>query len=184
MIWFTETPWPPIIILAIAAIVCLAAWASQKRGFWLVGGVLAVAAIVAVYFIERSIVTEAERVEQSVHSLAAAVQRKDREAALAFFSVQAPELRNQIQQGLSLVEFPNGIDIKDVQVRTSNEETRAVSHFRANGTVSVSGVASRHVATRWSVTWQREGTQWKIIEVQRLHPYKDEKIDFFDQRGN
>ncbi len=184
MTWFTETPWPPIIILAIAAGACLAAWASQKRGLWLVTGLLAVVAIFAVYIFERSIVTEAERVEMSIRSLAAAFQRKDRDATLSFFSLQAPELRTQAEQGLSMVSFPNGIDIKDTRVTTSNEDTRAVAYFRANGTANISGMTSLHVATRWQVTWQKEGKDWKIIAVQRLNPYKDEKMDTFDQRGN
>src|SRR4029077_4719846 len=102
---------------------------------------------------------------------------------LTFFSVQAPELRSQAEQALSWVTLPNGIDIKDMRVRTSNENTRAVSHFRANGTVVVHGM-STHAASRWEVTWQKEGTQWKIIDVQRLNPFKDEKMDMFDQRGN
>ena len=115
MTWFTETPWPPIIILAIAAIACLVAWASQKRGFWLVAGLLAIVAAVAVYLIERAVVTEAERVEQSVHALATAFQRKDRDGTLSFISVQAPELRTQVEQALAWVDLPNGIDIKDMR---------------------------------------------------------------------
>ena len=184
MTWFTETPWPPIFILAIAAVACLAAWASQKRGFWLMAGLLAVVAAVAVFLIERSVVTEAERVEQSVHALAAAFQRKDRDGTLSFFSQQGPELRTQVAQALDWVDMPNGIDIKDTQVRTSNENTRAVSHFRANGVVSFRGLGSSYAPSRWEVTWQKEGAQWKIIDVQRLNPYKDEKMDFFEQRGN
>src|SRR5436190_21765029 len=97
MIWFTETPWPPIIILAIIAIACLAVWTSQKRAAWLLAGLLTVAAAVGVFVIERSIVTEAERVEQSVHDLAAAFQRKDRDSTASFFSVQAPELQTQVR---------------------------------------------------------------------------------------
>src|SRR5438067_2019611 len=115
MTWFTENPWPLMIILAIAAIACLAAWASQKRGLWLVAGMLAVVGMGAVYLIERSVVTEAERVGQNVHALAAAFQRKDRDGTLSFFSLQAPELRVQVEQALDWVDLPNGIDIKDMR---------------------------------------------------------------------
>ena len=173
-----------MLILVIAAVACLAAWVSQKRGFWLVAGLLSLLAAGAVYFVERSIVTEAERVEQNVRALAAAFQLKDRDATLAFFSLQATGLRVQVAQALDSVDLPNGIDIKDMRVRMSNENTRALSHFRANGTVSFRGMGSSHAASRWEVTWQKEAGQWKIIEVQRLNPYKDEKMDFFDQRGN
>jgi ketosteroid isomerase-like protein len=184
MTWITENPWPLMIILAIAAIAFLAAWTSQKRRVWLAAGILSFAAVIAVYLFSKSIVTEAERVAQAVHDLAAAFQRKDKAGTLSFFSIQAPELRTQVEQGLNWVEMPDGIDIKDVHVSTSNENTRAVSHFRANGTASVRGMGSHHIASRWAVTWQKEGADWKIIEVQRLHPLKDEKMDMFDQRGN
>ena len=184
MTWFTETPWPPIFVLAIVAVACVAAWASQKRAVWLVAALTTVVAAVAVFLIERWVVTDAERVEQSVHALAAAFQRKDREATLAFFSLQAPELRTLVGQALDWVDLPNGVNIKDLRVRTSNENTRAVSDFHANGVVSFQGMGAKFAPSRWSVTWQKEGTGWKIIEVQRLNPVKDEKMDFFAPRPN
>src|SRR5580692_392709 len=100
MTWFTENPWPLMIILAIAAVAFLAAWTSQKRGLWLAAGLLSFAAVIAVYLFEKSVVTEAERVEQSVHDLASAFQRKDRVGTLSFFSLQAPELRAQVEPAL------------------------------------------------------------------------------------
>jgi ketosteroid isomerase-like protein len=184
MSWFTENPWPPIVILGLVAIGCLGVWSSQKRGVWLIGAVGAVAAALGVYFVDRSIVTEGERVAQEIHALADAFTRKDRDRTLAFFSPQAVEWREQCRTALDLVSFPDGIDIKDVQVTMSNENSRAISHFRANGTVSVRGVATAHVASRWQVTWQKEAGQWKIVEVQRLNPYKDEPMTLFEPRQN
>jgi hypothetical protein len=184
MTWFTETPWPLIVILGFAACLCLALWTSQKREVWLVAVLVLVAAAVAVFFVEKSIVTEAERVEQDVYDLTGAFQRKDRERLLSFFSLQAPDLRTKALEALNLVDLPDGIDIKDVSVRMSNENTRAVSHFRANGTVSVKGLGSQHSPSRWEVTWQKEGNDWKIIEVIRLHPVKDEKMQIFERASN
>src|SRR5258707_10951480 len=109
MTWFTETPWPPIFILGIVACALLAVWSSRKRGIWLVGAGLMIVAAAAVFFIEKSVVTEAERVEQHVLDLTGAFQRKERERTLAFFSVQAPELRNMAISALDLVDFPAGI---------------------------------------------------------------------------
>jgi hypothetical protein len=184
MTWFTENPWPPIIILAIVTVVCVAAWTSQKRGIWLVAGLLAVVAAVIVFVVERAIVTDAERVGQSVHDLAAAFQRKDRDGTLSFISLQAPELRVLVAQAIDWIDLPNGINIKDLRVRTSNENTRAIAHFHANGTGSIRGMGTGHGASRWELTWQKEGTQWKIIEVQRLNPFKDEKLEIFAVHGN
>jgi hypothetical protein len=184
MTWFTETPWPPIFILGIVACILLAVWSSQKRGIWLIGALIALIAAAAVFFVERAVVTEAERVEKNVFDLTSAFQRKDRDRTLSFFSAQAPDLRDMATYALNLVELPDGIDVKDVSVRLTNENTRAVSLFRANGTVTVHGIGSQHSASRWEVTWQKEGSDWKIIEVVRLHPYKDEKLQIFDRRAN
>jgi len=184
MTWLTENPWPPIFILAIAACVMVAVWTSQKRGAWLVGALTAVIAAVAVFFVENSIITEGERVEQQVRDLVQAFVRSDRDKVVSFFSAKAPELRALALRGLDLVEFPSGIDVKDVTVKMSNENTRAVSLFRANGVVSVKGMGARqHMASRWQVTWQKEGNDWRIVEVVRLDPYKDESMPILDQRG-
>jgi ketosteroid isomerase-like protein len=184
MSWFTENPWPPIVILGLVAAACLAAWSSQKRANWLVGSVVALAAAAVIYFVSQSVVTEGERVAQQVHALADAFTKKDVDRTLAFFSPQANDLRAQCRAAFAWVEFPEGLDIKDMKVTLSNENSRAVSHFRANGTVSIRGTATTHAASRWEVTWQKEAGQWKIVEVQRLHPYKDEKWDTFEPRQN
>ena len=184
MSWFTENPWPPIIILGIVAVACLAVWSSQKRGAWLIAGVVAIAAAAVLYFVARSIETEGERVAHEIHALVNAFIKKDRDRTLAFFSPQAADLRTKCEAALAWVDFPNGLDIKDVGVTMSNDNTQAVSRFRANGTVSVKGTGASHAPSRWEVTWRKEAGQWKIVDVQRLHPYKDEKMDFFEPRPN
>lgn len=184
MSWFTENPWPPIVILGLIAAGCLAVWSSQKSGKWLVGALAAAAGAVVVYLVAQSVVTEGERVAQQIHALAEAFTKKDHDRTLSFFSPQALEWRAQCETAMNWVEFPNGIDIKDVGVEVSNENSRAVSRFRANGTVSLKGTATMHAASRWEVTWQKEAGQWKIIDVQRLNPYKDEKMGPFDARQN
>jgi hypothetical protein len=182
MTWFTETPWPPIFLLGIAACVLLAVWSSQKRAVWLIAALAAVVSAVAVYFIESSIITEAERVEKNVYELKTAFERKDKTRTLSFFSLQAPEPRERVEQALEWVDLPDGVDIKDMSVRMSNENTRAVARFRANGTVSFRGMLPQHAASRWELTWQKEGNDWKIIDVVRLNPINDEPMGIFEPR--
>jgi hypothetical protein len=184
MSWFTENPWPLIIILGMVAAASLAAWSSQKRSLWLIASGVAVIAAIGVYVIAHSVETEGERVAKEIHALADAFTKKDHDRTLAFFSPKAADLRLKCEGALLLVEFPNGIDIKDVSVVVTNQKSRAVSVFRANGTVSVTALGTSHAASRWEVTWQKEAGQWKIVEVQRLHPYKEEKMDFFEPRQN
>ena len=75
-------------------------------------------------------------------------------------------------------------DIKDVSVEVKNQNSLAVSKFRANGTVSARDLGSSHVASLWEVTWQKEAGQWKIVHVQRWNPYKDEKMGILEPRQN
>jgi len=183
MTWLTENPWPPIFILGLAACFMVAVWTSQKHVAWLMGALTAVIAAAAIFFVEKTIVTEGERVEQHVRDLVEAFVRGDRDRVVSFFSAKAPDLRSLALRGLDLVEFPNGIDVKDVSVKLSNENSRAVSLFRANGVVSVKGLgAQQQMASRWQVTWQKEGNDWQIVEVVRLHPYKDESMQILEQR--
>ena len=180
MTWFTENPWPPIFILGLVACALLAVWSSQKRGIWLVGILAAVALAAGIFFAEKSIVTERERIEQRVLDLAAAFQRKDHDLTLSFFSAQEPDLRGMAEKALDHVTLDR-LDLKDFDVRLFGEGTGAVSRFRANGDGSGFGVGG-HFSTRWDVTWQKEGGEWKIIAVQRLNPLKEEKMQTFETR--
>jgi ketosteroid isomerase-like protein len=181
MTWFTENPWPPIFILGLVVCVLVAVWSSQKRGIWLVGVLAAVALAVGIFFIERSIVTERERIEQKVLELTDAFQKRDHDRTLSFISAQEPELRQMAESALETFTLENDLDVKDFDVRLFGEGTGAVSRFRANGTGSGFGY-SGHFASRWDVTWQKEGGDWKIIAVQRLNPYKEEKMQTFEKR--
>src|SRR5579871_5866266 len=107
MTWLTDNPWPAVFALGIIACALLAIWTSQKRAIWIVGALLAIAAAVAVYFVERSIITEREIVEQKVFDLKDAFVRSDRTAVLTYFSMRDPELRNMALRALDMVEFPN-----------------------------------------------------------------------------
>ena len=90
---------------------------------------------------------------------------------------EAGNIRSTIAELLSAVtRIP---DIKDVQVTLLADETRASTRFRANGTVSFEKTNAGHQPSRWELKWQREGSDWKIIEVHRLHPLKDEELGMF-----
>lgn len=172
--WFTETPWPPIFLFCLSACILLTVWyAKQKATFLVVAGLMLVAAV-GTYFVEQLIVTDAEKIEQNVHDLAAAFQRKDADATLNYFSVQAPDLRALVSAAIAYVDV-NNLDIKDVQVSLVAAKSRGLSTFRANGTATVPSMsASQHMATMWRLTWQKEAGDWKIVEIAELNPMNGE----------
>jgi hypothetical protein len=180
--WFTENPWPPVVILIVAAAVFVGLWMSQRRAFWLLAALTAVVGTFAVYFIERRIVTESEQIEQNVFDMTSAFRQRDEAKTLSYFSKQAPELHDLIRAGMKLVEVHDDLSVKDMSVRLLGGNTQAISHFRANATVtltsgsSILGSLTHHGVSRWELRWQKEGDDWKVVEVVRLNPTKEERM--------
>lgn len=186
MNWFTENPWPPALICFVAAGLAVA-WAQsrgeareRKRG-WL-GAIVAVLAALAIFPVERSIVTDRERIEGEVRQLVADFTARDEEATLNHFSAAAKEWRQQAQLALKLVQV-QGIDVKDLSVKLFGQGTGATTVFRANGRVTFSGFDAGHQPSRWKLTWQKEQGDWKIVDVVRLHPLKEESMGILENRA-
>jgi hypothetical protein len=176
---FTENPWPLIVPCLIAAVGLFVVWNQQRRKGLLVGAGLAVALALTAFVVDHFVVTTAEQLEQNIRDLTAAFQRKDRDRTLSYFSQREVLLKQLIEAALTRVDVHDDLDIKDVQVTLLADETRASTRFRANGTVSFEKTNAGHQPSRWELKWQREGSDWKIIEVHRLHPLKDEELGMF-----
>jgi ketosteroid isomerase-like protein len=181
--WFTENPWPPMILLALAACVAFGLWMTGRKAKYLALALVMALAMPGVYFVEQAIVTDAETIEADVERLVAAFQRKDLEATLGFFSKQAVGWRNTVTLALTMVTVEDDVSVKDLDVTMFAQNSRADSHFRANGRVSFQGSAPSFQPSRWILTWQKEDGAWKIIEVQRLNPIKDEKLQIFEAKS-
>lgn len=180
--WFTETPWPPILICLILAVLLFAGWfASRRSGF--LAGIPGLAVLsVLIYVGEQQIVTNRERVLEQVYDITSAFQRGDLEGTLELVSVQAPEIRALITGAMQIVEVEDDLRITDESVTLASGETRATTHFRANATVALkTGSFRGHQPSRWELTWQLEAGEWRVIDVQRLKIMTRENINLFDR---
>src|SRR5262245_40755728 len=115
--WFTETPWPPIIILLILAAILVGAWYPNRRGWPLVGVAIIVLLCVGIFFIERAIVTDREIVEASVIDMVEACKRGDIPATTDFISPQRLPLRVLIAGAMKLVDIEDDVHVTDLDVR-------------------------------------------------------------------
>lgn len=179
--WFTESPWPPIVILGSLGFIFGFVWGSTQRPRYLAAAVACIVACAVIWIVERQVVTEAERIEQNIYGLAKAFQQNDREAFLAYISTQAAPLRGLAASAIDQADIADDYRITDVDVRTMADDTMGESWFRANVTASV---PSRHVAnfrfpTRWRLLWRKEGGDWKIIEVHRYRVVADREMPIF-----
>ncbi len=173
--WFTEDPWPPVLILGVIAIVFGLAWNATRRGkfFLMAGGTVFLA--LGVLIGEEMVVTDSERVEDRVLKLADAVRRSESEKVLTFFADDADDLRKHIAGHLDDVKFED-LHIADLKVEVEPGGTQAKSEFRANGSGTWRGTLSTNFATRWRLTWQNESGTWKVIQIERLDPIKGHVI--------
>lgn len=181
--WFTENPWPPIIGLCLIGVLLFLVWLSQRKTAFLVGACLCVALCGVVWLVEEQIVTDREQVEQRLLDFAATFQRESLQQGIAnailggpepqtlsFISASANEVRGLAMSGLQLVDVQDDFRISDVTTTLTNNNSRAIVHFRASATILVGGYGNiGRQPTRWELTWQREQGQWKVVRATRLH---------------
>lgn len=181
--WFTETPWPPIIGLCVVGVLLFLGWMSQQKAVFLAGVALCVALCGIVFVVEQQIVTERERVEQRLLDFAVAFQQDSMRQGLVNLVLRGPEpdsliyisasangTRRMAEAALNYVDLTEPVRISDVRTTMSNNDSRAVTQFRASATVRAGGYSDGvHYPTRWELTWQREKGDWKILRATRLH---------------
>jgi len=180
--WFTETPWPPVLICTVVGVLCVLAWTARLQTRFLVGAVLALVVAILAIVIDATIETEKERVEAAVYELAATFRDEslkyhagsefpgnDQIQTFRFIATLGSDIRQLTWRALRLVEVQDSIRITDLDVTMKSHGSRATTHFRANATVTSSAYGgSGHQPTRWELTWQREWERWKIIRIRRL----------------
>jgi len=176
--WFTESAWPPIMILATVGGAGVALYFTTQRVKYLVALIPLILLGPVIYAFEQRHVTERERVEQSVYAVTAAFDRQDRPEVLRYIGAQEIVLHKVAEWALDTIQPDGPLNVTDVAVAMHNNDTRADVHFRANGSISVMGMGKvGHCASRWELKWQKEGGDWRIIGVQRLDPISGERMD-------
>ncbi len=181
--WFTETAWPPIIMLGVVGVLLFLGWISQRRLGYLVGVFVCLGLCGVVWFVEQQIMTEREIVETRLYDFATSVQRESLQRGVAnlilggpepetfkFISATANDVREFARQALDMVDIQEDVRISDVRTTLTNNQSRATTQFRATATVSVTAYGNvGRQPTRWELTWQRENGIWKVTRVTRLN---------------
>lgn len=173
MTWFTENPWPLILIMLGVAAVMLILGGTRGRSLALLFAVLAVGE----YFMESAIVTPSEEIENSLAGLLEGFIAKDLNAINSHIDDDAYGLKQTAQQGLDLVTLDESFHLQSIVVTISEDGRTAVADLRANGSLTVHQAnAAYHAATRWSTNWKQHEDGWKLAEVHRLNPLNGDEM--------
>ena len=179
--WFTENPWPPIVIAAFAAVVFLFLWNANRRGLHFVLAVCCVLACPGIYLLERAIVTEGERLQQHVVQLCYDFRDK-KPTVVDYVSDSFPKLKDLFTDALAMVTIQSDLRLSDFQTTLTNDNTRGTVRFRANATINVTGIGDAgYQPAHIELGFQREKGQWKIIEVRRFNPINGKELDVLQQ---
>ncbi len=189
--WITESAWQPVMVCLLGFCVFTYLYSHNRKVLMLGLMMGCLLAATGIFIIERVIVTDAERLEQSVYHLAEACVSGDIEKTSNFASSQKPEIAGVIRAGMTLVDVKEDLGVSDLQVTMNPDGQTAKTHFRANGTFAMNPVAQnmgqdfeQHVASRWLLTWTKTGDEWKIIDLTRLHPLSGEEMGVLERRAN
>ena len=174
--WFTEDPWPPVMVLGVVAVVFGIAWHATRRGMYFLAAAGSVLLMLVVLIAEEMIVTDAEQVEARVLALTDDVVKGDIEKVLSYISDDAGGLKSDVESRLEHVKIDEGLRITDLAVTMQPGGLQAKSHFRANGAGSYKSL-SHNFATRWNLTWQKEAGTWKLIKIEQLEPINGDVLD-------
>jgi ketosteroid isomerase-like protein len=159
--------WPLFFLCLILSAGLFGQWILQRSRRQLMASLVFLAAGCAVILADWLIVTESKRVEAGIYGLAKAFQAGDVDRCVAFISPQDKADRQLVGQAAGMVEIEGPIRISDLSIDMSSAESRAVATFRASATAKFQGHSDRG-HTRWELTWQREGNDWKVVRVRRL----------------
>ena len=187
--WFTETPWPPILIFCVFGVLLFLGWVSQRKTGYLAGVALCLALCGLVFVVEQQIVTETERVEQRLLDFTAAFQRDSLQRGLlnavigggpeleSLKFLQGDEVRRLATHALDLVDIQDDVRISDIRTKMSNKDSRAITQFRASASVTVSGYGAVRQPSRWELTWGKEDGEWKVLRATRLNFMSGQPMD-------
>ncbi len=168
-----ETPVPALIVGLLTTSVFFGAFLKTGRRSLIAASLLAIATTIGLVLLERAVVTDRERVEQTIYDLAAAVERNDVQGALSFVHSQASKIRPHAEREFATWSFSRVVvkNNLEVELQGAPQATRAVATFNV---VVVLGdrqgqIVDQHVARVVRVTLVKEEDDWRVWEYSHLN---------------
>ena len=182
MIWLTENPFPALLIGSLTTAILAGGW-LRTGSKWLLSAVIAAIALtVGLVLAERWIVTDREQVTQTLHDLAAVVERNEVAAALEYAYSKSPAVRSQAANELPLYRFSE-VNIKSnlqVEVFPNVDPPMATAEFNVVVVLSTRDglIANRRIPRYLEVTFYKEDDgQWRVGAYNHFDPRRGFTVD-------
>lgn len=182
MTWLTENPFPVLLIGSLTTIILASGW-LRTGSRWLLAAVLvALGLTIGLVLTERLIVTDREQVTQTLHEIAALVERNEIDAALEYAYSKSPGVRSQAASELPLYRFAE-VNIKsNLQVKVFPKLAPPMAKAEFNVVVVLSTrdglIANRRIPRYAEVTfYKEEDGQWRVGGYNHFDPRRGFTVD-------
>lgn len=172
--FFFENPFGIAFAGILLVTVLGGAWLQTGKRGLLIGAIAAAVAAILLLVLERTVITETERVKATVDRLARIVETGDLPSLLKQIHPDAEEIKAKVSQ-----EFPR-YKIKEVDIKSGmkvdlfkdHKPPKAIAEFNVvvvGG--DASGLLSDHRVPRFVIlTFYKDGEDWKIWHYEHFDP--------------
>jgi hypothetical protein len=168
MAWLIEDATLALIVVGAIAIGFVVAFFRTGRGLYFYWFAAIALVGLALWLVERWVVTDRERVETTIYGAVEALRANDVEGVLAAISPTAEPLRSEVRGRMRSLEVRDAV-IGDVKIDFSRLELppKAIATFLGRLDFKSSQVPLENYIGRMTVNLRQEGDAW-LIESYRL----------------
>ena len=166
---FVESPWPATMLCIVLQVILAVIFMRTGRAIVLAGMAVVLAITAGMIILERTIVTDTEQVEDTLHGIAEDLEAGDVEAVLASFTPDCPKL-DQLRSTLNRVTIRSASIGADLEVRisqlTSPPSATAFFTGRIDGRDNSGTVPYERFARKFKVKLERRDGHWLITDYE------------------
>jgi hypothetical protein len=175
MTWLFETPTYILSFGGLATACCLGGWIQLRHRVlaYLTG--LCILMTGCLLAVEHYVITPLEEVEITLRQIARDLESNRLDRLLQHIHSKAPDIRQLAENEFSNYRFER-VSIRgkiEIQVDTSTKPYQAETKFNvvAVGRLSRSGAETMRVPRLVTVTFLKEGDQWKAVGYEHRSPF-------------
>lgn len=173
MNWLIESPWPSLMLGAALEVVLGLALVRTGRGIFLAPMALVLALTGGMLVVERLVVTETEEVEDTLATIAAALEANDVPRVMASVAANCPR-RGEIERTLPRFEIHEAHVGGDLEVRLNRLTSPPSATTFFTGRISAldkrGEVPYEHMLRKFKVTLRKEGDRWLVSDYSDSDP--------------
>jgi hypothetical protein len=160
-----ESPVPALMVGGLTTALFAGGWMKTGHRWMLLLAVAALGITIGLVLLERYVVTERERVENTVLAIAERVQANDVPGLLEYIHADATNVRTRASQEMGRYRFSRVVVKNNLRVEMNSPTAdQAVAHFNVVVVLGDAGgtVTDQHIARTVQLTFARQGSEWRL----------------------